>query len=152
MFDVVPQIGLFRSTCNSELAYQVKRAVSSTSRLGPEVRIELPYDMVLFDGGLKACGYKIKDVREHAVYGIHHYRDLNPILGERWHICGLNKEGDFCYAKLETVMFHLHRRRPIIDFQLDRGQSTCDGGYILVFRFVRLQCVRHQWNSIISIA
>ena len=45
-----------------DLAYQVKRAVSSTTRLGPDVRIELPYDSPPFDGGLKACGYKIKDV------------------------------------------------------------------------------------------
>lgn len=137
---------------HDELAYQIKRALCSTSRTGPEARIELPYDRFLFDGGLATCGYRIKDVRGHAVYGIRHYSDLNGILGERWHICGLNKEGDFCYAKLETVLFHLHHRRPIVDFQLDRGQSTCDGGCNLVFCFVRLQCVRHQWNNVISFA
>lgn len=80
------------------------------------MRIEIPYDSFLFSGGLAACGYKIKNVRGHAVYGIHQYSDLNPILGERWHIRGLNKEGDFTYAKLETVMFHLHHRKPILDF------------------------------------
>ncbi len=108
------------------------------------MRIELPFDKFVFGGGLQSCGHKIRDVRGHAVYGIHHYRDLNPILGDRWHIRGLNKEG-------ETVLFHLHRRQSITDFHPDKGQCICDGGYLRVFRFVRIEGVQHQWQSVINI-
>ena len=54
------------------MAYQVKRALYSTARMGPEVRIKMPYNNFLFSSGLALSGYKIKDVRGHAVYGIRH--------------------------------------------------------------------------------
>ncbi len=139
----------------SELAYQIKRLVRSTARSGPVVRIELPYDKVLCVGRLQSCGYKIcKDSQGHAVFCIHvrRYRDLNPILGERWHICGLNKEvRNLCYAKLGTVMFHLHCRQPIVDFPEDKQPSVCFGGYIVGFSFVKVQGVRHQLQNVMCI-
>lgn len=117
---------------------------------GPEVCIELPYDYFTFVGGLQVCGRAVKDVRGPTVLGIQHYKDLDPILGRRWHIRGLNTEGDFCYAKLEMVFFHLHHRRPIIDYQVDEGEVRLDDGYMLVFRFVRVEAVKHQWDTIVG--
>ena len=63
----------------------------------------------------------------------------------------LNDNMDFCYALLQTVRFHLHRRKPITECQPDRPTQTMDGGWILVFRFVRMDCVKRQWDEVASI-
>lgn len=55
-------------------------------------------------------------------------------LGQRWY--------DFCYVIKGTVTFHLHRRKPIIDPV--NLTNTTDGGYCLVFTFMR-GGVKRQW-------
>ena len=59
----------------------------------------------------------------------------------------LNKQMDFCYVILETVQFHLHRWQSIPDFQPDQDpQDTLDGGYAVIFTFVRGDGVQRQWE------
>ena len=60
-----------------ELAIQIKMALDSKHRRDPEVRIELPFDRLLFEGGLKQAGHLVAGgVRGAAVYGISSYTSL----------------------------------------------------------------------------
>ena len=48
---------------HKELAYQIKLALDSRGRREPQVRIDLPFDKLLFDGGLKQLGKWSHNVR-----------------------------------------------------------------------------------------
>ena len=134
---------------HSELAYQIKLALKPSTRSDPNVRIELPFDRYLFVGGLQQAGKFLKSSHGHSIYGISSYSTLAPILGREWHLRILNKEKDFCYAILETVQYHLHRRQPAED-AVDPERSV-DGGYLLIFRFVRGDGVERNWEDIAAI-
>ena len=86
------------------------------------------------------------------MYGIRRYCALNEVLGERWHLRVLNERLNFCYAKLETVQFHLHKRQSLTDVQPDQDHKLIDGGFVLVFCFVRMDGLAHDWDRIIKIA
>ena len=83
------------------------------------------------------------------MYGIAAYSSLAPLLGQQWHLRVLNKQYDFSYAILGTVQFYLHKRQPAED-ALDCDRSV-DGGYLLVFKFVRGDGVKRNWEDINSI-
>ena len=135
---------------HNELAYQIKLALNSSSRSDPEVRIEIPFDHFLFKGGLQQAGRLVKKDRGHEVYRIETYSSLVHILGVNWHLRVRNKEYDFCYVILETVKYYLHRRQPIVDSY--EPLHSVDGGYVLVFRFVRGDGVRRHWDDVVQIA
>ena len=48
-----------------ELGYQITLALNSKYRADPEVRIELPFDKLIFDGGLKQYGKFLCKSRVH---------------------------------------------------------------------------------------
>ena len=84
------------------------------------------------------------------VYTVSRYSSLEPfIFGHQWHLRVLNKQMDFCYIIKETVQFCLHRRLDIEDPVDDT--RTVRGGYVLIFRFVRGDGVRRDWNDIVSL-
>ena len=85
------------------------------------------------------------------MYGIATYKSLVPLLGYRWHIRVLNDRMNFCYAMLESVHFHLHQRRALPDYQPDQTTQSVDGGFVLVFSSVRMDCVKRQWEEVLSI-
>ena len=132
---------------HNELAYQIKLALNNC-RADSDIRIDVPFDRFLFGGGLQQCGTLLKK-RGHDIYGIKKYQDLVPILGRRWYVTVLNDELDFCYVELKTVQYHLHYCQPILDLQPDLDCKCVYGGCVLVFRFVRGDGVRHQWQSFI---
>ena len=68
------------------------------------VRIELPFDKVLFEG-LKVCGTESRYYRGVQRYKIAKYANLNPLLGQNWHFRGINPNGDFCYVILSTLEY-----------------------------------------------
>ncbi len=136
---------------HKQLTFQIKLALDSGNRRYPETRVELPFDRVLFAGGLQQCGTIVSTTRGHAVYTIHTYGDLVPFLGENWYIRGLNDRLDFCYVNLKTVCFYLYERKPIPDYTLS-GKQLIRGGNILVFRFVRMDGVRSKWDEICKLA
>ena len=130
-----------------ELLWQIKNAL--TTRRDIDVRIEMGFDAMLYQGGLKSLGYLKKRDRGHEVYGIKAYKDLVPLFGENWHIRIKNKQLDFCYAKLETVEFYLRRRAPIEEFTLSGDAITSThGGHVLTFKFVRMDGVRRHLDSV----
>ena len=48
------------------------------------MKIEVPFDKLLFDGDLKQHGHMLHTFHEHDIYTIHHYSDLESQLGEGW--------------------------------------------------------------------
>ena len=87
--------------------------------------------------------------REHDVYMMQSYSALVPLLGDKWHTRSLNERLNFCYVNLKTVQFHLHKRQNIEVYDF-AGKRT--GGYVLVFKFVRMDGVKQDWDSVSRLA
>ena len=90
-------------------------------------------------------------------YTINHYNDLDELLGNQWHMRVLNINGDFSYASLGAVSFHLTRGRPLSEYEVVRNE---DGTYkfqevfleqdsYLVFNFVRGDGTKSDLNNYI---
>ena len=83
------------------------------------MRIELPFDKLLVDGGFNQVGVKISRGKE--VYGTTSYYDLDPLLGHNRQITILNERKNHCYADCSSVHYYLHKIKPLTDFTLDGG-------------------------------
>jgi hypothetical protein len=76
------------------------------------------------------------------IYAVTKYADLDDLLGPKWFIRGFNKNGDFCYALLDTIHFYLRARRPLVEYKPTNDSTKpkkCvhSQGYSLVFCFIR---------------
>ena len=91
-------------------------ALKSSRKASSEAKIELPFDQTKFDE-IKGKGTLKKKHRGKEIYGITKYGDLDNLLGSKWFIRGLNENGDFCYAILNTVAFYLKGRINIVDYK-----------------------------------
>lgn len=123
-----------------ELTGRVKIALNSGRKQSPCIKIEMPFDTIHFNGGLKSYGVKSRNYRGIQRYKINKYEDLNPLLGDNWHVRGLNAAGDFCYVILDTIEFYLYKRRPLIDYVPSAdgtAETKIELGHNLVFTFVR---------------
>lgn len=123
-----------------ELAHRIKASLNNVRKESPTIKIEMPFDHVTFDGGLQMCGIKKHLIRGTQRYSITSFKDLNRLLGSDWHVRGINKNGDFCYAILRTVEFYLYHRRPLKEYISKNGQPVeilRERGHVLVFSFVR---------------
>ena len=130
-----------------ELRYQIKLALDS-KRKDPEVRIEIPFDVLLFNGGLKQCGVLKGYSHGHEIYSITSYKDLKALLGDDWWYRCLNEYKNFCYIHKETVQYYLHRRKTLTEFTFQGEKHELSGGHILVFKFVRMDGVEATWERI----
>ena len=74
----------------TELGYQVKLALDSNRRHEPDVQIEVPFDQLAFDGGLKQSGVFQSYSHGHEVYTISHFHHLDALLGVGWK-CSISK-------------------------------------------------------------
>ena len=123
-------------------------ALNSSSRSDPDVRLDMSFDYFLFCGRLKQAGYLIRQSRGREVFGIKSYSALSPILGEYWYVRVLNRQHDFCYVLLDTIQFYLYRRNSIVtSFEPLR---QLEGGYALVFKFVRGDGVQRQYAEVVA--
>lgn len=123
-----------------ELSIRIKTALNSSRKASPNVRIDLPFDKIEFNGGLRAYGVKKHFLRGIQHYTIEKYQDLNELLGVDWHCRGTNVNGDFCYAILNTIDYYLYHRRPLKEFVPSvEGHKEISRytGDMLVFSFVR---------------
>ena len=117
----------------SELATRIKQALNSSRKESPVIKIDMPFDRIEFDGGLRPCGTEKRSVKR---YKITKYQDLIHLLGISWHFRGLNQNGDFCYVILSTE-FYLYKRRPLKEYTPDKTLTTRSIGYMLVLCFVK---------------
>ena len=97
-----------------ELATRIKTTLNSSRKESPTVRIDLPFDRIEFDGGLRVHGVKKCCIRGIQRYTLLQY--LNLLLGVNWHFRGINTDGVFCYVVLSTVEFHSYHRRSLKEF------------------------------------
>lgn len=124
----------------TELSHRIKASLSSGRKESPIVKIEMPFDRISFDGGLRVCGIKKRVVHGTQRYTISSFKDLNRLLGSNWHVRGINKSGDFCYVILSTVEFYLYHRRPLREYMPSNGgpvETKRELGHAVVFSYVR---------------
>lgn len=72
------------------------------------------------------------------MYGIEKFSDLTPLLGEQWFIRILKDQMNFCYVNKESVAYYLRKRRSLVEYSEDGERKEVNGGYVLVFNFVRM--------------
>lgn len=122
-----------------DLRLKIKLAMSCSRKASPSVRVSTSFDIVLFNGGLKQSGVPSRQVAGNQYYKIRHYCDLNPLLGSRWHYRGLNTNGDYCYAVLETIECCIRKGPSVMEYYPDNdnvSSSKLDTGYVVCFCFV----------------
>ena len=132
-----------------ELAYQIKVSLNLSGRRDPDIRIEVPFDKLLFEGGLKQAGHYIQSTQGNEVYGIRKYADLTPLLGKNWYIRGLNERMDFCYIDLHSLRFYLYKRQPLMEYT-PNGKQDINSGHTLIFKFVRMDGVKDDWDRVVT--
>lgn len=121
---------------------KIKQALTCGRKSSPIVKINMAFDLIQFNGGLKTAGILFKTVHGVQHFKIRNYQDLNPFLGDSWHFRGLNSNGDYGYVQLETVDFCLRRSRTLVEYYPPQSddqlpfKSCTDTGYVLLFCFV----------------
>ena len=71
------------------LADRIKLSLSSNRRSAPSVRIDIPFNRVMFEGVLAKCGTR-KGSGKRVRYTVQEYKALHSILGKGWHWIRLN--------------------------------------------------------------
>ena len=94
---------------HQQLAYAIKSSLYSGDR-DPAVRLEVPFDKLIYRGGLMSAGRLLEVVRGEEHYGIAKHQDLLPCLGKHWFICGIN-------AHLNLILCCPCRHSPIPSLQ-----------------------------------
>ena len=126
----------------ADLATRIKACLCLGRKADPEVRIDMPFDRVTFDGGLRLKGRELQVCRGVVRYGISACEDLDEFFGKNWHVRGLNEAGDFNYIIVNTVQFWLYQRRPLVEYvpepSASRNMVKIETllGSMLVFSFV----------------
>lgn len=86
------------------LRVRIKQALTCSRKDSPCIKISMPFDILLYNGGLKGAGVPsgISSGIQH--YKLKNYANLNHILGKNWHFRGLKANGDYGYVVLETII------------------------------------------------
>lgn len=135
------------------LASSIKQKLWPSRVQDPEVKIYLSYSTEELASHAKGVGV----VRGCQQYTIDRYSALTPILGEQWYLRIVNNRGDYSFIILETILFHLLRPKPLLDYAAemsDDGSMTFTPAYIeqapcLSFRFVRGDRNSHKLRDIL---
>lgn len=122
-----------------DLGVRIKKALSCSRTGSPQIRLVMPFDIFLFNGGLRASGIPSKVIGGNQHYKISHYQDLNHLLGKNWHFRAINANGDYGYVVKETVEFYIRRNKPLTEYVLNNDSLVAKSvltGYSLTFSFV----------------
>ena len=123
-----------------KLSFHIKRSLSCNRKGSSLIKIAMAFDALLFNGGLKAAERPHKIVKGVQHYKIQHYKDLNGLLGNNWHFQAISSNGNYGYVELSTVNFYIHKRRPTIQYMLNKESALVsepiNTGYCLTFSFV----------------
>ncbi len=116
------------------------------------MRIEIPFDELLFNGGLRLNGVFQRFTHGHKVYTVSNFRCLCGFLGEGWWYRCLNKQMNFCYVNNDTVRYYLHSRVSVKEYSPDQqNMKEIPGGSVLVFWFVRMDGVAREWTGVTAL-
>ena len=83
--------------------------LTCSRKASPLDLITMPFDFLLFNGGLKVAGEPLKVINGNQRYKLAKYQDISHLLGEGWHFRRLNVNGDYAYVELKTVEFYLQK-------------------------------------------
>ena len=136
-----PLVGYQPFSLYKELRIRIKRSLTCNRTASPLVKISMPFDIFLFNGGLKCYGVPSEKKCGIQHYKVNNYSDLDDLLGSNWHFRGLNVNGDYGYAVLETINFYIHKSKSLVEFMPSKVNNTfaslnTSTGYSLVFCFV----------------
>ena len=146
--DITPQPSTWQPySLYRELANKIKANLHSSRKESPAVKIDMPFDRLLFEGGLARLGIEKRVHRGTTKLTIKTYKDLDPLLEKDWHWRGLNEAGDFCYVLLHTVEFYIYHKRSLKEFFPSMTTIERDLGYGLIFSFVRGDGVPSQFGT-----
>ena len=112
---------------HQNLAFAIKSSLTSGRDKDSAVRLQIPFDKLLFQGGMKAAGKLLQVVQGEEHNGIEQHADLTPFLGDRWFVRGLNAHLNFCAVLAKTVIYYLHKKATIMDHLSD---DRINGGYV----------------------
>ena len=69
----------------------------------PSIKISMPFDILLYNGGLKAAGVLSGISAGIQHYKLKNYADLNHLLGRNWHFRGLNAMDMLYWIQLISI-------------------------------------------------
>lgn len=98
------------------LACMIKKKLVP-SREDPAIRIQLLFnhsDWQLLHN---------KSIPAGREFTINSYSDIDDLMGENWYYRVVNASGDFSYAVLETIRYHLFVPKPLLEYSHQR----CEG-------------------------
>jgi hypothetical protein len=93
------------------LACMIKKQLVP-SKTDPAVRLQLPFNLDSWQLLQQASIY------DHGGYKIEQYSELDQFLGSGWHYRVCNTRGDFSYAMVRTIRFHLFHPKPILEYSV----------------------------------
>jgi len=99
-----------------KLHIKIKRALFCNRTASPIIKITMPFDLVLFDGGLKLAAVPSKKTGGIQYYKVTNYWDLNHLLGANWHFRCININGDYGYVIKDTLEFCIRKSRPLAEY------------------------------------
>ena len=73
-----------------DLIVRIKKSIVCSRNALPKVKIIIPFDLLMFNGGMKMAGRPVKKIGRVQYYKLDNYQDLNHLLGKNWHVRGLN--------------------------------------------------------------
>ena len=134
-----------------ELALRIKQCLTSSRKSSLIVKIEMPFDKIQYDGGLKLYG-QLKCTRQgNTLYTIQQYSDLDNLLGMNWHWRYLNEAGDFCFVNLSTVSFYLRKRKPLVELVSDSLPNSFKYCVLLFFLLcMRMECAKSNPHILLN--
>ena len=109
------------------------------------MRIQIPTTQEAFDRLVSKTSKRLGS------YTITRYQDLEEELGPKWYMRVINRNGDFSFAKLETVNFRLVQPRKLLEYEpvVKDGAMILEPAYIeqslnIIFSFVRCDGTRAE--------
>ena len=135
---------------HEELAYRIKASLTAGTREDVDVKIELPFDPLIYFGGLQRQGRFVRRWGGNDIYEIERYSQLSPLLGKQWYFRILNEQMNFCYINLDTVSYYLRKRRNLVEYSTGGCKLEHKGGFVLVFKFVRMDGVSRHLPAVLN--
>ena len=99
----------------NKLRIKIKQALVCGRKQSPVV-INMPFDFLLFTGGLQAVGTAKRVVHGDQYYQLQSYHNLDVILGPNWHYRGVNSNGDYAFVVLQSVEYSIDDRKSMSIF------------------------------------
>ena len=96
---------------NERIYREIKRKLFSGRKDDPEIRIEIPIDVDVFNESLGSCTLFTRQ-RGKEIYTIDNNDILDVFFGLNWNERIISEQGDFAYVVPKTIRFWLTKRRP----------------------------------------